>query len=380
LVNKLIYRRFKENDLRSLLDLLRSSFNGYPSIDLWEWKYSKNPHGSPLIWVAEDKGRIVGCYILNPVKLRIGRNLVMGAQSVDAAVDNSYRGGGIFKKLASAAIAEASSNGINLIYAFPTEISYKGQIRIGCRPMFMIPKMYRVFRIGSLLEKSLDIESSSIKRVVGILDAFQGARARKVSAKSDFRFELSSIKEFDSTFEIFWEEISEKNNSVLVERDLSYLNWRYIAHPEKQYKVCVCKKDTKIVGYAVFNVERTSKIDRESVNQISVGNIIDLITLPNMASSAYPLISAACNYFEHEHVDIAGCWMTRWHPLHSMLAKFGFSDFFELLRRTVSRSKIGSYLIYYVTSQSNITSALRSMQIPSEYCWWYLMQGDTDFA
>ena len=115
----MIYRRFEENDLHSLLSLLRSTFNGYPEMKYWDWKYTKNPHGFPVIWLAEDKGRIVGCYILNRVKLRIGQDLVMGAQSVDAAVDDAYRGGGIFKKLAVGGIAQAAKDGVSLIYAFP---------------------------------------------------------------------------------------------------------------------------------------------------------------------------------------------------------------------------------------------------------------------
>jgi predicted N-acetyltransferase YhbS len=156
MVWKLIERRFEENDLKSLLDLLRSSYHGWHDADVqyWVWKYEKNPHGSPTIWVAEDKGRIVGCYILNPARIRIRQVSVLGAQSVDAAVDNAYRGVGIFKKLAVKAIAQASKEGVAIFFAFPSEITYKGQVRIGYRPMFILPKMFKIFRPRSLLEET----------------------------------------------------------------------------------------------------------------------------------------------------------------------------------------------------------------------------------
>jgi N-acetylglutamate synthase-like GNAT family acetyltransferase len=376
----LILRRFEESDLHSLLSLLRSTFHGYPNMQIWDWKYSKNPHGSPIIWVAEDKGRIIGCYILNPVKLRIGSTLVMGAQPVDAAVDNAYRGGGIFKKLALEAIAGAAKDGVSLIYAFPTEISFKGQVRIGYHPVFIIPKMFKVFRIGSLLEERIHLGNSFIQKGLGMIDAFHKASKQKINIESHHGLKVRVINDFDSRFEAFWKEVSKENNSVLVERDLAYLNWRYVKHPEKHYTKYVCEMNDEIVGYAVVNVEKNVSMERGGNGKLSAGNIIDLLTLPNMTKAAYPLISASCCYFENERVDIAGCWMFKWHPFHPILRKFGFSDLYELLRRSASRSKDDSHIICYVNSQVVIQEAIRSMPISSDLHWWFMTQGDADYT
>ena len=83
----------------------------------------------------------------------MGQVSVLCAQSVDSAVDNAYRGAGIFKKLAVKAVAQASKEGVAIISAFANEIAYKGRVRMGYRPMFMIPKMFRVFRTGSRARK-----------------------------------------------------------------------------------------------------------------------------------------------------------------------------------------------------------------------------------
>jgi N-acetylglutamate synthase-like GNAT family acetyltransferase len=377
----LIQRRFEENDLSSLFRLLRSIFNGYPSIEHWTWKYLENPHGSPTIWVAEDKGRIVGCYILNPVKLRIGQTLVLGAQPVDAAVDNDYRGGGIFKKLADGARAQAKKDGVSIIFAFPNEISYKGQVRIGYRPMFIIPKMLRVFRMGSLLEGRVWwLSGSFFNKTLGMIDSFQRISAKRVSNELNYGFKVKVISEFDSRFESFWKEICSKNNDVLVERDLEYLNWRYMKHPEKHYTSYVCEKNGKIVGFVVVNVEKDIVFEKGGTNRLSRGNIIDLLTLPNMTNVAFQLVSAACSHFENERVDVAECWMFGWHPFHAVLGKFGFSDFYELLRRTVSSTKYGSRLIYYVNSKANIQEALMSTNNSGKSCRWFIAQGDADFT
>ncbi len=375
-----VYRRFEENDLPSLLGLLRSTFNGYPKIKSWDWKYIKNPHGSPIIWVAEDKGRIIGCYILNPVKLRIGSTIVMGAQPVDAAVDNAYRGGGIFKKLAVGAIAEAAKEGVSLIYAFPTDISFKGQVRIGYIPMLIIPKTFNVFRVHSLLQERVNFSNSFLQKGLEIIDTFQRIRRQKARIRSNYELKVRVIKDFDSRFETFWGKICSENNNVIVERDVAYLNWRYLKHPEKHYTTYVCEKDGEIVGYVVLNVEKSVSIEREGTGRLSVGNIIDLMTLPNMTNAAHSLISAACCHFENQSVAVAGCWMFKWHPYSAILRKFGFSDWYELLRRSASRSKDDSHIICYVNSKGAIQEAIGSMRGSSKRHNWFITQGDADYT
>lgn len=375
--SRLIERRFKDNDLQGVLKLLRSSFDGWHDIQYWVWKFEENPHGSPEIWVAEDNGKIVGCYILNPVRLTIGQVSVMSAQSVDAAVDEAYRGAGIFKRLAANAIARAAKEGVALIYAFPTEIAYKGQVRIGYRPAFVIPVMVKVLHMSSLLEKQ-SFNSLFLKKFLGIMRPPQRTGRAKINSRPNDGLVVREISGFDSRFETFWTEIKQKNRDILIERDQAYLEWRYTEHPEKQYTTYVCERHDKIVGYAVLSVEKNVSMERGRAGRISVGNIIDLVTLPNMTDAAHVLISASCDYFEREAVDIARCWMFGWHPFHKTLRKFGFSEQYELLRRAVFRPRYNAQLICYVNSKATIQEAIRSMRNQSKPCW-FIMQGDADY-
>ncbi len=134
---------------------------------------------------------------------------------------------------------------------------------------------------------------------------FKELTRKRSSIESNYGLKVRVITDFDSRFEVFWKEICKENNNVLVERDLAYLNWRYMKHPEKHYTTYVCEKNGEIVGYVVVNVEKNVSIERGGTDKLSVGNIIDLLTLPNMTNAAYPLISASCDHFEHERVDIA---------------------------------------------------------------------------
>ncbi|MCL4429605.1 MAG: GNAT family N-acetyltransferase, partial [Chloroflexi bacterium] len=332
----MIERTFEKNDLPSLLELLRSNFNGWHSAQYWTWQYEENPNGSPITWVAEDNGKIVGCYNLIPTKIRIGQTSTKGAQAVDAAVDKSYRHAGIFKKLATNAIAQAKQEEIALVYAFPNEYSYRGQVRIGYRPMSIIPKMYKVFHLDSVFEE-YGFKGLLAQKAANLMEVIQRITETMTNPELINSYYVKKIKDFDSRFDIFWSKIKESNNKILVERDATYLRWRYSRHPEKRYTTYICEKNGEIAGYIILSLEKNVSFEGKGAGKLSVGNIVDLLTLPDATDAAYLLISAACAYFERENVNVASCWMFSRFSYHTILKKFGFSDYFELFRRAILR-------------------------------------------
>lgn len=373
----MIERRFKDKDQSSLLDLLESSYNGWHSKEYWLWKYKENPHGHPLIWVAEDKGRIVGCYILNPVKLCLGRVSVLGAQSVDAAVDTAYRGAGIFKKLARHVLKEASKEGVVITYAFPNEIAYKGQVRIGYRPMFMLPKMYKILNARQLVDEQQ--YNIPLRQASKILRLYEKISRHRVRAMLNEKLTIKRINYFDSRFEVFWKRICEENTYILIERDLAYLRWRYFKNPEKSYTVYVCEENSEVVGYSVLSVEKNMARQKDVPTKRSTGNIIDFFTLPNMNHAGLHLIARSLDHFDREGVGIVRCWMFKKHPYHAILRKFGFSEYYELFRRAVFRPKYIEQLIIYVNSRAALRKALESKPVHTQLNW-FIMQGDADYT
>jgi GNAT superfamily N-acetyltransferase len=369
-------RRFEDEDRSSLLDLLRSAYDGWHSEEYWDWKFKRNPNGHPIIWVAEDADKIVGCYILNPVRITIGRISVLGAQSVDAAVDVAYRGRGIFKKLAVNAVKQASREGIAITYAFPNEIAYEGQIRIGYHPAFIVPKMYSILNLTQLVES--EYGRSCLRMGSKVLRLRERSTQIRVHTTSEEKPTIKKISNFDSRFEVFWRRICEQNSSILIERNLDYLRWRYLGNPEKTYSVYVCEENNDIVGYSVVSIERSISEQKYLNAKLSVGNIVDLLTLPNKNHVSLHLIAHMLDCFERNEVDIMSCWMFRNHPYHTILRRFGFSEYYELLRRGVLRPKYISQFIVYVNSRVAVQKASELKGDTGLY--WFIMPGDADFA
>ncbi len=76
-----------------------------------------------------DGDRAAGFYTAWPVRLRLGKETVLGAQSMDTMTHPDYRGRGLFIKLAQACYDLAASKGYEVFYGFPNQNSYSGFIR-----------------------------------------------------------------------------------------------------------------------------------------------------------------------------------------------------------------------------------------------------------
>jgi hypothetical protein len=79
--------------------------------------------------VAVDGDRLVGAYTTWPVRLRVGSDVVLGAQSMDTMTHPDYQGQGIFVKLARACFEIASSRNFQLLYGFPNPLSFPGFVK-----------------------------------------------------------------------------------------------------------------------------------------------------------------------------------------------------------------------------------------------------------
>jgi hypothetical protein len=159
---------------------------------------------------------------------------------------------------------------------------------------------------------------------------------------------------------------------------LDYLRWRYLGNPEKTYSLYVCEENNEIIGYSVLSIERNTVEQRFLNAKLCVGNIVDLLTLPNKNYAAVHLVANMFGHFERDEVNIVSCWMFRGHPYYAILHRFGFSEYYELLRRCVFRPKYVPQFIVYVNSRTAVQKA--SELKGGKGLYWFIVPGDSDFA
>jgi ribosomal protein S18 acetylase RimI-like enzyme len=336
----MISRRFRPEDKAAVISVLRESIDDWQgdwAEAYWEWKFERNPCGPGRIWVGDDDGRIAGCYIWNPVQVRWGETTFLAAQSVDAAVHPDYRGHGVFTDLARTAMDDDATGELALVFAFPVEAAFRGQIRVGFEPRLTVFSVHRPLLIG--------------------------ARRRR-------RFEglaLETATSFDSRFDAFSN--AGRDSELTVVRDADYLQWRFFEHPTRAYETLVCERDGEIRGYCVISVDATKRLAR--------GYVLDLQVLPGSDPAAAFLVYHALRRLRSRGARVAITWVRPSGPEQRGLASLGFSPRYQAIQRRLRR---GPYLPRFLVFE-NPAGALRELRAQrgtTDPLRWELVPGDHD--
>ena len=334
-------RRYLPADRAAVIAALRASFDGWHgdlSEKYWEWKFERNPHGQPHIWVGDDEGTVAGCYVWNPVRLRIGDTRVLGAQSVDAAVHPDYQGRGLFTDLARAATEDAGD--LELVYAFPTEAAFRGQLRVGFGSASQILNTYRPLHPGFLRRPR------------------SGALEIRETSAFDERFDALAA--------------SRASGGIEVDRDAAYLRWRYAAHPVRRYETLICERSDELWGYCTLTTDTTR-------GRLVRGYVMDLQVVPGEDGAAELLVRHALQRLRQSGARVAITWIRPPSPERDALERYGFSRRYEALRGILGAPHRLNELIVYEPNASRITQLNTSQGAPSPSSWC-LVPGDADYT
>jgi ribosomal protein S18 acetylase RimI-like enzyme len=337
----LIFRRAQETDRPALVRLLRDCFNGWhgeDSDDVWRWKFERNPHGKAHVWVADDDGRIAGCYIWNPVHVRLGDQTIGGAQSVDAAVHPDYQGRGLFTDLARTAVEAASEHELAVVFAFPSEGAIRGQLKSGFQPGFSIVKTYRPALAWSR----------------------GGRRLRGLT--------LTEPEAFDSRFA---ELSNSRNTRLTVCRDPEYLQWRYRDCPTERYETIACEEDGHVCGYCVVRVRQGSS------GWMAPGYIIDLQVLPESINAAAFLVHHALRRLREHGARVVISWARAAGPEQEALTSAGFSPQYHKIRKRVSGNTHVDQFIFFWNERILGSAPAAVNEDPQRS--WAITPGDADY-
>ena len=80
-----------------------------------QWRYLTPPDGICPVTLAVDGARLAGAYTVWPVKIRIGNESVLGAQSMDTMTHPEYGRQGVFSVLAEACYEAAAARGFEVL-------------------------------------------------------------------------------------------------------------------------------------------------------------------------------------------------------------------------------------------------------------------------
>lgn len=252
-------RDYREGDEEGIYKLYRAV---YPSkqrdwdewLRWWRWLYKGSPAGNGRTLLADANGRIAAQYAIVPVWIKVGKQMITGAQSLDTMTHPDYRRRGLFETLAKEVYSSAAGVGIHIVYGFPNSLSSPGFINkldwfvVSTLKLRLKPLNWETVIRFVIKSKFL----SGILAVIATL-VFDKIlfRTRKAPARDSLA--VTQVTSFNERFDRLWDRVSDQY-PIMVARNKDYLNWRFSA-PGKQYLILACEKANEVGGYLVLRHE-----------------------------------------------------------------------------------------------------------------------------
>jgi predicted N-acetyltransferase YhbS len=127
------FRNYKDGDEHQIVELLNQVYNNWGTVEEWCRKYKLNPNFDPrLIFVCEDKDKIVGCVHYLRRDLKFNSNSLHAYIGGDGATLPAYSGRGVFSKGMSLLYREVKRRRGSIIYGFNSESIYADFYRRKC--------------------------------------------------------------------------------------------------------------------------------------------------------------------------------------------------------------------------------------------------------
>jgi len=313
-----IIRNGDERDLKEILSLRRVVFGEMEKDKLnpefWRWEFMGGPDGKAFIYIAEEKGSLIGHFADIPRRFSVNGKVVLGTLSLDLMVRPDFRRRGIFEEMGTYAVQHVKAERGLFLTAYPIrKETIRGLIKIGWKKIVELPVLVYPIRFQGIVNRYLHIRPLSflLGGVIGVfhLLLFQGrARAKAVGG-----IDVDQVDQLGEEFDLFWQRAS-SISSIIGVRDQCFLNWRYRKNPSRTYTIYRTKKNGEMTGYIVLR-----KVD---LLQFNSAVIVDLLVLDKQSLNA--LVAKGIEHSYKEGAVLLGFMVPKTHPYYGSLIARGF--------------------------------------------------------
>jgi len=233
--SELVFVEMKQEFLPELASLFERTYKKRRHADHDRHKYYSNPAGDVIAFCVFDAERMVGFYGIIPCVFRMGKEQVLGAQSVDTMVDPNYQGRGLFVQLAERVFKLANDREVKLVLGFPNKNSLPGFTRrLGWCDIGEINFYLRV------------VSTKNIRRVPRFLKSIVQLLINIIPKGRVGDFSVSKRPVQNAELESLIENWSGKigKDEIFVGRSKAWYQWRYSDKYEVNYMAYIATNKT----------------------------------------------------------------------------------------------------------------------------------------
>jgi len=252
----IVFSELTDSDLPDLIDAIAkighetgAHNQDILDLELWKWQYEDLPTGTSYTYIARHDGKIIGYYHIATYDFLAGDQKLRIGQVQSVAVSPSFRGQGLFRRLADFAHNELMAH-LDLIYTFPnsrsihTFLKYNGYRTVKPLPMFLLPlhtaeiirARRKLFGLEAVFGWVIDLWGKTLRKGL--------SPGETVSVRPSFDDEVLGV------FEAF-----QNAHTLRLLRNRDYLNWRYLETPKGQHFIVGLERDGKLKSVAVLKYE-----------------------------------------------------------------------------------------------------------------------------
>jgi GNAT superfamily N-acetyltransferase len=276
----------------------------------WRWQYEENPQVAatgPVIWMAQEPGRLLGQMAALRVRLWFGGREVQASWGNDYFVRKDAQGRGL-----GALLSNAWSDHEDVALALGlTPSSYPLFKKLGFVDVGPVPFYQKVMDARAVARRRLGSFAGAI--AAPALAAFLRLRHGR-EPRSPRDLAVRAVSDFSAEYDALWEK-ARASYTMCVRRDVRYLRWKYLECPHRRYDLLEARRGGDLAGYAVSR--------RDDYRGTRLGWIVDVFTDTRDEPAKEALLHALLGSFREAGVARAQVYTLN-APLAATLRRFGF--------------------------------------------------------
>jgi hypothetical protein len=284
-------RPYQPGDEEQLVALYARVFGRPRSLAFWRWKLKGRDAPFETVWVAvTTEGQIIGQYGGIPLRVQLHGQVHPAVHAVEAMTDPAFRRQGMLTRLGSAAHQGWAEAGQAVVLGLPNEQWGTRNRALGYVTLFPLAWLRFPLHIERVVAQRGRVPGPLVGPAAGV-GAVGGGVWRQVARRTLRRKQqgatltVEAVTGPDPALDQLWQTLA-RNFAHFVVRDSAWVNWRFLAAPEQDYRVLLARTAT---GEPVGTLAYRLVVAPERVT----GYIADLFLAPDAEAVGAALLEAA---------------------------------------------------------------------------------------